>query len=142
MNNVNLIGRLARDPELRFVPSTGMAVANMVIAVDKEMSKEKKQEMSAQGKPTADFINVTIFGKSAENCTTYLNKGSLCAVHGRLTTNNYTTQTGEKRYSTQVTAVRVEFLGGSKKTEEAVDMDIQPDSTFYDNLPSDEEEVL
>ncbi len=74
MNNVVLIGRLARDPELRFIPSTGMAVAKFNLAVDREMSKDKKQEAQSQGKQTADFIGVTVFGKSAENAANFLKK--------------------------------------------------------------------
>ena len=74
------------------------------------MYGEKKQEAEAKGLPTADFINITVFGKSAENCANYLNKGNKCAVQGRISTGSYTTQTGEKRYTTEVIADRVEFL--------------------------------
>lgn len=59
MNNVVLIGRLARDPELRFIPSSGMAVARFTLAVDKDLFGEKKQQAISQGKPTADFISIT-----------------------------------------------------------------------------------
>jgi single-strand DNA-binding protein len=107
---------LARDPELKFIPSTGMAVAKFNLAVDREMNKEKKQEAAAQGKQTADFIGITVFGKSAENAANYLNKGSQCAVHGRINTGSYTTQTGEKRYTTDVIADRIEFIGQAKQT--------------------------
>ncbi|MDW5300735.1 MAG: single-stranded DNA-binding protein [Sedimentibacter sp.] len=116
MNSCVLLGRIARDPELKFIPSTGMAVTKMTLAVDREMSKEKKQEAAAQGKQTADFINITVFGKSAENCANFLVKGSQCAIHGRINTGNYTTQSGEKRYTTDVIADRVEFIGQKKET--------------------------
>lgn len=116
MNNVVLIGRLSRDPELRFIPSTGMAVAKFNLAVDREMSKDKKQEAQSQGKQTADFIGITVFGKQAENAANYLNKGSQCAVHGRIQTGSYTTQSGEKRYTTDVIADRIEFVGQAKQT--------------------------
>ena len=56
MNNVVLIGRISRDPELKFIPQSGLAVTKMNLAVDREMSKEKKQEAQAQGKQVADFI--------------------------------------------------------------------------------------
>lgn len=116
MNNVVLIGRISRDVELRFVPSSGLAVAKFNLAVDRGLFGEKKQQAINKGEPTADFINVTVFGKSAENCANYLAKGNQCAVHGRIQTGSYTTQTGEKRYTTDVIADRVEFLG--QKTQQ------------------------
>ena len=109
MNNVVLIGRLAKDPDLKFLPS-GMAVTRITLAVDKELFGDKKQEAINQGKPTADFINVSVFGKSAENCANYLTKGSMCAINGRISTNSYTSQSGEKRYTTEVIADQVNFL--------------------------------
>lgn len=122
MNSAVLIGRLTKDPELSFVPSTGLAVAKFTLAVDKEMSKDKKQEAASQGKQTADFIGITVFGKQAENCANYLAKGSQCAVHGRISTGSYTTQTGEKRYTTDIIADRVEFLGQAKPQSNFNDM--------------------
>lgn len=114
MNSVALIGRLTRDPELRFIPSTGMAVTNFTLAVDKDLFGDNKQEAISQGKPTADFIYITVFGKSAENCANYLHKGSKCSVQGRITTNNFVDKNGEKQYKTGVTAERVEFLESKK----------------------------
>lgn len=136
MNSVNLLGRLARDPELKFIPATGMAVVKFTLAVDKEMSKDKKQEMISQGKQTADFISITAFGKQAENCANYLAKGSQCAISGRISTGSYTTQSREKRYTTDILADRVEFLGGNKKNE-SQNNSVHPDTTFFDNLPED-----
>jgi single-strand DNA-binding protein len=144
MNSVVLIGRLARDPELRFVPSTGMAVTRLTLAVDKDLFGDKKQQAISQGKPTADFINITVFGKQAENCANYLSKGSQCAVHGRITTNNYTTQTGEKRYTTEVLADRIEFLGSksqSSPTQQGRPA-VQPDSSFFDDFPDDDNDIF
>lgn len=140
MNSVVLIGRLARDPELRFIPSTGMAVAKMTLAVDKEMSRDKKEEAAAQGKPTADFIGVTVFGKQAENCANYLSKGSQCAIHGRISTGSYTTQTGEKRYTTDVIADRVEFIGGKGQSQPG--RPVQPDSSFFSDFPDDDNDIF
>ena len=126
MNNVVLIGRITRDVELKFIPSTGLAVAKFNIAVDKGLYGEKKQEAEAKGQPTADFINITVFGKTAENCANYLNKGNKCAVQGRISTGSYTTQTGEKRYTTEVIADRVEFL------ESKADRQAKPQNDFND----------
>ncbi len=124
MNSIVLIGRLSKDPELSFIPSSGLAVTKINLAVDKDMSKEKKEQAKAKGQPTADFIQVTIFGKQAENAANYLSKGSQCAIHGRINTGSYTTQTGEKRYTTDVIADRVEFLGNSGQ--------VKPQSNFGD----------
>ena len=115
-----LIGRLARDPELRFIPS-GQAVANFTVAVDRRLSKEKKAEAHAKGQPTADFIRVIAWGKTAELCANFLTKGKQVAVQGTMQTSTYKTNTGETRYSTDVVANNVEFIGGSlndNKTDE------------------------
>lgn len=119
MNNVVLIGRLVRDPELKFIPSNGRAVANFTLAVDKELPKDIKADYESKGKPTADFIRIAVFGKQAENCANYLKKGIMTSVIGRISTGSYTTQSGDKRYTTEVVANRVEFLewgGGSSGT--------------------------
>ena len=100
MNSVALIGRLTRDPELRYIPQSQMAVANFTLAVDRPMAKEK----------TADFIRIVVFGKSAENCERYLKKGRLVGVQGRIQTGSYKNQSGETRYTTDIYADRVEFL--------------------------------
>jgi single-strand DNA-binding protein len=111
MNQVVLIGRLVRDPELRFIAGSGRAVANFTLAVDKGMSKDKKAELQAQGKPTADFIRIVAWGKTAELCANYLSKGSQVAVNGSINTGQYKSQTGETRYTTDVVANNVEFIG-------------------------------
>lgn len=131
MNNCVLTGRVTRDIELKFIPSTGLAVAKFNLAVDRGLYGEKKQEAEAKGLPTADFINITVFGKSAENCANYLNKGNKCAVQGRISTGSYTTQTGEKRYTTEVIADKVEFL--ESKERQAKDEDVfEPVEDFSD----------
>ena len=100
MNSVVLIGRLTRDPELRYIPGSGNAVANLNIAVDRPYSKEK----------IADFFRVVVFGKPAENCSNYLAKGSQVAVEGRIQNNNYEDKNGVKHYGNDIIANRVEFL--------------------------------
>lgn len=102
MNQVILIGRLTRDPELRFIPNSGTAVARFAIAVNREFKRE--------GQPDADFFNIVVWGKSAENCANYLKKGRLCAVNGSLRNNNYEDKNGVKHYSIEINANRVEFL--------------------------------
>ena len=123
MNSVVLIGRLARDPELRFVPGSGMAVANFTLAVDKGLTREKKQEFESQGRPTADFIRIVVWGKQAENCSQYLSKGKLVAIQGSIQTGSYKTPAGETRYTTEVLANRVEFLEWGEKTQSSTKTD-------------------
>lgn len=110
MNNVVLIGRLTRDPELRYIPNSGTPVANFSLAVDKQLSKEKKQEFEVRGEPTADFINIVVWNKPAENCANYLSKGLKVAIQGRLQSRSYEANDGTRRYVTEVVAERVEFL--------------------------------
>ena len=123
INNVVLIGRVTRDVELKFIPSTGLAVAKFNLAVDRGLYGEKKQQAEAKGQPTADFINITVFGKSAENCANYLSKGNKCAILGRISTGSYTDKNGEKRYTFEVVADKVEFLeskGQAKPQDEEI----------------------
>tara|TARA_Y100001933_G_C18624881_1_gene407923 strand:+ start:86 stop:529 length:444 start_codon:yes stop_codon:yes gene_type:complete len=119
MNQVVLIGRLVRDPELRFIAGSGRAVTNFTLAVDKGMSRDKKAELQAQGKPTADFIRIVAWGKTAELCANYLSKGSQVAVNGSINTGQYKTQSGETRYTTDVVANNVEFIGSRGDNRQA-----------------------
>lgn len=100
MNTVILIGRLTRDPELKYIPSTGTAVGTFSVAVDRTQSKEK----------TTDFFDVVVFNKLAENTANYLTKGKMVAVKGSIQNNNYTDKEGNKRYSTKIVADSVQFL--------------------------------
>ena len=132
MNSVILIGRLTRDPELRYIPNSGTAVTNFTLAVDKGLSKEKKEEMEAKNMQTADFIRITVWGKMAENCANYLAKGLLTAVQGRIQTRTYE-DNGEKRYAVDVVATNVEFLewkdskrNNQQGNQQVQDMGYQP----------------
>lgn len=110
MNKVILIGRLARDPDLRYLPSgNNTAVARFTLAVDRGMSKEKRAEAEANDKPTADFISVTAWGKLAENCSRFLRKGMQTAVSGRIQTGSYE-KDGRRIYTTEVNANEVQFI--------------------------------
>lgn len=99
MNLSILIGRLTRDPELRFT-TNGKAVATFCIAVKRPFSKTNE----------VDFFNIVVWGKSAEHCANYLSKGRLVGIKGRLQNRSYETQSGEKRNVTEVVADEVEFL--------------------------------
>ena len=109
MNSVSLVGRLTRDPEVRYT-SSNMAVARFSIAIDRRRGKDGEE----QG---ADFPSIVVFGKQGENCGAYLSKGSQVAITGRIQTGSYTKQDGTKVYTTDVVADRVEFLGGKKDQE-------------------------
>lgn len=103
MNQVILIGRLTRDPELKYLQGSGTPVANFSVAVDREFTGK-------DGKKEVDFIDIQVWGKSAENCTNYISKGSKVAIQGSLRIDTYQNQEGEKRKITKVNAVRVQFL--------------------------------
>ncbi len=109
MNSVVLIGRLTKDPEIRYMPDNQKAVATFSIAVDRPFAKEK----------TADFFNIVVFGKPAENCGNFLVKGRLVGIQGRIQNDSYTTQSGEKKYKTDIVADRVEFLEWGDKAQKS-----------------------
>lgn len=102
MNNVTLIGRLTRDPEVRYTSGSQMAVARFSVAIDRPVKQ-------GQDKQT-DFPSIVVFGKQAENCERYLSKGKLVGIEGRIQTGSYTNKDGNKVYTTDVVASRVEFL--------------------------------
>ena len=141
MNNVVLIGRLVIDPDLRFIPATGKAVATFRIAVDKGFSKEKKEELKKQGKQTADFIQIVVYNKKAENCAKYLAKGKMCAVQGRINTRTYTPENGDKKYITEVVANNVEFIDYGNKQSQGNQNNNHPDGDNDIFQPIDDEEV-
>ncbi|EJR49967.1 single-stranded DNA-binding protein [Bacillus cereus VD115] len=102
MNRVILVGRLTKDPDLRYTPN-GVAVATFTLAVNRAFANQ-------QGERDADFINCVIWRKQAENVANYLRKGSLAGVDGRLQTRNYEGQDGRRVYVTEVLAESVQFL--------------------------------
>ena len=117
MNSVNLIGRLVRDPELRYTQSQ-QAVCNFTLAVDKGLSRDKREELESAGKPTADFPRIMVWGNQAENVSRYLSKGSQCAVIGRIQTGSYQDrETGKTIYTTDIIADRVEFLNSQNNAQ-------------------------
>ncbi|GAW29384.1 single-stranded DNA-binding protein [Carboxydocella sp. ULO1] len=102
LNRIILIGRLTRDPELRYT-NTGKAVARFTLAVDRPFKNQA-------GEREADFINVVVWGQMAENCSKYLSKGKLAAVDGRLEIRSFEGQDGQKRWVAEVAAETVRFL--------------------------------
>ena len=112
MNKVFLIGRLTKDPDLRYTQS-GRAVCQFTLAVDKNLSREKRQEMQAENRPTADFPRIVVWGKQAENLCQYLGKGSRCAIEGSIQTGSYQDSNGNRVFTTDVVAQHIEFLSDS-----------------------------
>lgn len=102
MNSVELIGRLTRDPEVRYTSGSQQAVATFTIAIDRPQREGQEKQ--------ADFPRITVFGKQAESCEKYLKKGRLVAVQGRIQTGSYQNKDGETVYTTDVVANRVEFI--------------------------------
>lgn len=112
-----LIGRLVRDPELRYIPVSGTAVSTFTVAADKGLSKDKKAEMESKNQPTADFIRIVVWGKQAENAANYLVKGRLVGIQGRIQSGSYDDKDGKKVYTTEVVATNVEFLEWGDKQQ-------------------------
>ncbi|MFX3634983.1 MAG: single-stranded DNA-binding protein [Candidatus Pristimantibacillus sp.] len=106
LNRVILIGRLTRDPELRYTPA-GVAVTQFTIAVDRPFT-------SGQGEREADFIPVVTWRQLAETCANYLRKGRLTAVEGRIQVRNYENNEGKRVYVTEVIADNVRFLESNR----------------------------
>lgn len=128
MNQIILIGRLTKEPELKYTQS-GKAVCNFTLAVNRPFAKDGDQK--------ADFISIQVWGKQAESAADYLAKGSQCAVSGRLQIRSYEGNDGVKKYVTEVVADRVEFLGGSQKKEGlGVEVDASEGAAvFGDDIP-------
>lgn len=110
MNKIILIGRLTKDPELRYTQN-GAAVSMFTLAVDRPFT-------SQGGERETDFINIVVWNKVGENCAKYLSKGSQAAVEGRLQIRSYEDRDNVRRYVTEVIADRVEFLQTKKKDAE------------------------
>lgn len=106
LNRVILIGRLTKDPELRYTPN-GVAVARFTLAVDRRQAKDREKE--------ADFIDIVVWQKQAENCANYIGKGRLVAVDGRLQIRSYDDSQGIRRKAAEVIAENVRFLDRAKE---------------------------
>ncbi len=134
MNKVVLIGRLTKDPELKYTPGSGTAVTTITLAVDRRFTKDNQKE--------ADFIPVVTWGKSAESTAQHMQKGLLMGVSGRIQTRSYEAKEGGKRYVTEVVAEEIKFLQWAKDNksnethESAVDY-----ASFEDMTPIDDDQI-
>lgn len=126
LNRVILIGRLTKDPELRYTPA-GVAVTQFTLAVDRPVAAGKEKE--------ADFINIVTWRQTAEVCANYLKKGRLTAVEGRIQVRNYDNKDGVKVYVTEVIADNVRFLESNKSDDRPNTH--KPQEPFDDGKPLD-----
>ena len=132
MNSVQLIGRLTRDPEIRYTDG-GASIARFGLAVDRRF----KQENGAD----ADFINIVSFGKTAEFIEKYFHKGMKIALNGRIQTGSYTDKDGKKVYTTDIVAENVEFCE-SKGTSANNDAPSHASDGDFMNVPDGMDEEL
>jgi single-strand DNA-binding protein len=131
MNKVFLIGRLVRNPELRYT-SSNIAVATFSLAVNRPFADQ-------DGERGTDFINIVVWRKQAENVKNYLNQGSQVAIDGRLQTRSYDDQNGNKRHVTEVIADNVQFLDTKTSREQReVDSDEQSSLNTVPNSEVDD----
>lgn len=143
MNSVSLMGRLTRDPELRYTANTQMANARFVVAVNRKLSKEKRQEAENNGYPTADFISCMAWGKTAENIGNYFKKGQRIAVSGHIQTGSYENQQGQRIYTTDVVVDSFDFIESNSSSNtnnnqgysNPADLGMSAQESFDSDLP-------
>lgn len=132
LNRIVLIGRLVKDPELRYTPA-GVPVAGFRIAVDRPY-------VGQTGERQTDFIDIVVWRKQAETVANHLQKGRLVAVEGRLQIRSYQTTDGQKRQAVEVVADNVQFLdrpkgGGANVSEHGDDIGQETDLSAEDDIP-------
>ncbi|HHU6768409.1 TPA: single-stranded DNA-binding protein [Staphylococcus aureus] len=132
LNRAVLVGRLTKDPELRSTPN-GLNVGTFTLAVNRTFT-------NAQGEREADFINVVVFKKQAENVKNYLSKGSLAGVDGRLQTRSYDNKDGRRVFVTEVVADSVQFLEPKNNNQQPNNNYHQQGQTQTGNNPFDNTE--
>jgi len=133
MNRVVLVGRLTKDPEVRALP-TGNSVATFTLAINRNFKNK-------EGNIDADFINISVFGRQAENVGKYVSKGSQIGIEGRIQSRSYDAQDGTKRYVTDVVADNVEFMGSARNNNDnsaPVNAYVDTTSSVYMDQPSPE----
>ena len=120
MNKVILMGRLTRDPEIRYSQGeNAMAIARYTLAVDRRFKRD--------GEQSADFINCLAFGKSAEFAEKYLHQGTKILIEGRIQTGSYTNKDGQKVYTTEVVVESHEFAEGKGGSSSSSNGETRPD---------------
>lgn len=136
MNKVVLIGRLTKDPELRFIPGSGVAVCTFSIAVDRRKVKDKEQ--------VTDFFKIVVWGKQGENVANYMSKGKLIGISGRIENRSYEGNDGVKRYVTEIVAEEVQFLEKKNDNNTSSSNNTSTENQEYnewDSASEDDDEV-
>lgn len=129
VNKVILVGNLGKDPELRYTKS-GHPVANFSVA-----TTDKWQGKDGNTEERTEWHQVVVWGKSAENCQKFLGKGSTVYLEGSLQTRKWEDKAGNERYTTEVRAERVQFLGSKKSGAREAEPEAGPDPSGYDECP-------
>lgn len=132
MNRVVLVGRLTKDPELRFTPGAGKAVATFTLAVNRRFK--------SPGQPEADFIPIVVWGRQAENTANYVSKGRLIGVSGAIHTRSYEAKDGTRRYVTEVVADEVQFLESKNSNPDRAQQPVQSGTSY--NSPSNDSDIF
>lgn len=127
MNKVFLIGRLTKDPDLKYLSNSNTPVATFSIAVNRTFANQN-------GEKQTDFIPIIVWRKQAENVKKYITKGSLVAVDGSIQTRNYENQEGKKVYVTEVVANNVQFLESKAQR----DQNLSPQDFSNNDMPSEQ----
>jgi len=117
MNSVNLIGRITHEPEIK-QSTSGKSYLRFSIAVDKKLTKEKREEFIQRNMSVTDYPRIVTWGKRAENCNKYLCKGSLVGISGSISTDSYERDDGTKAYTMEIIADKVKFLDNRKASNE------------------------
>ena len=137
LNRIMFMGNITRDPELKYLPN-GTAVTTFTVASNrsyKPKDGEKKEEVT--------FMRIVVWGKRAESCGEYLHKGSSVFVEGRIQNRTWEGEDGQKKYSTEIVADNVQFLGGKQDNntshvdqgEAKEEIDVPPDKPKEDDVP-------
>ena len=135
MNKWIGIGRATKKPEIRYSQgANATAIASFSIAVDRKFKRD--------GEPDADFFNCTAFGKQAEFCEKYLDKGTKIVVVGRIQNDNYTNRDGQKVYSTKVMVDEIEFAESKKADSESAPKEQKADKDGFVSIPEGIDEEL
>ena len=127
MNKVILVGRLTRDPEVRYGGANNTAVARFTLAVDRRFKRDSE--------PNADFINCVAMGKSAEFIEKYFQKGIKVSICGHIQTGSYTNKDGQKVYTTDVFVEEQEFAESRNASQQ--NNNVQAGPSPYGNIPTD-----
>lgn len=136
MNKVILMGRLTRDPEVRYASGDNLAIARYTLAVDRRFHRD--------GEATADFINCVTFGRAAEFAEKYLRQGTKIVVSGRIQTGSYTNRDGHKIYTTEIVVEEQEFAEGKNAGSGSSRPQLAPetDPDGFMNIPEGIEEEM